>query len=47
MKNRILVTGGAGYVGSVVVEELLDRGHAGRVLDALGHGSVPSLLPTL
>jgi nucleoside-diphosphate-sugar epimerase len=44
MKNRILVTGGAGYVGSVVVEELLDRGHAVRVLDSLAHGSVPSLL---
>ena len=45
MKNRILVTGGAGYVGAVVVEELLDRGHSVRVLDALLHGSVPSLLP--
>ncbi len=45
MNNRILVTGGAGYVGSVVVEELLDRGHSVRVLDALVHGSVPSLLP--
>jgi nucleoside-diphosphate-sugar epimerase len=44
MSNRILVTGGAGYVGSVVVEELLDRGHAVRVLDSLAHGSVPSLL---
>jgi nucleoside-diphosphate-sugar epimerase len=44
MKNRILVTGGAGYVGSVVVEELLDRGHSVRVLDSLAHGSVPSLL---
>jgi nucleoside-diphosphate-sugar epimerase len=44
MRNRILVTGGAGYVGSVVVEELLDRGHPVRVLDSLAHGSVPSLL---
>ena len=44
MNNRILVTGGAGYVGSVVVEELLDRGHSVRVLDSLAHGSVPSLL---
>ena len=43
--KTILVTGGAGYVGSVVVEELLDRGHSVRVLDALVHGSVPSLLP--
>jgi nucleoside-diphosphate-sugar epimerase len=45
MNNWTLITGGAGYVGSVVVEELLDRGHSVRVLDSLAHGSVPSLLP--
>ena len=36
------MTGGAGYVGSVVVDELLGAGHAVRVLDALVHGRVPS-----
>jgi nucleoside-diphosphate-sugar epimerase len=40
----ILVTGGAGYVGSVVVDELLAKGHAVRAFDSLLHGSVPSLL---
>jgi nucleoside-diphosphate-sugar epimerase len=40
----ILVTGGAGYVGSIVVEELLAHGHRVRVLDSLAHGSIPSLL---
>jgi nucleoside-diphosphate-sugar epimerase len=40
----VLVTGGAGYVGSVAVAELLARGHRVRVLDALLHGSTPSLL---
>jgi len=41
---RVLVTGGAGYVGSVVVDELLARGFEVRVLDSLVHGVVPSLL---
>ena len=39
-----LVTGGAGYIGSLVVDELLARGKPVRVLDTLLHGSVPSLL---
>ena len=41
---HVLVTGGAGYVGSVVVDELLERGHRVRALDILLHGGVPSLL---
>ena len=44
MVAKTLVTGGAGYVGSIVVEELLARGDNVRVLDSLAHGSVPSLL---
>ena len=42
---RILVSGGAGYVGSVTVERLLAEGHAVGVLDdcSTGHaGSVPA-----
>jgi UDP-glucose-4-epimerase GalE len=42
---RVLVTGGAGYVGSVSVEQLLALGHAVTVLDSLatGHrGAVPA-----
>ena len=38
MTSRILVTGGAGYIGSVIVDQLLDRGHAVVVLDDLSTG---------
>src|SRR5204862_497541 len=38
--RRVLVTGGAGYIGSVVVEQLMAAGVGGVVLDDLsrGHG---------
>jgi UDP-glucose 4-epimerase len=35
---RILVTGGAGYIGSVCVEDLLNRGHNVTVFDNLTEG---------
>jgi UDP-glucose 4-epimerase len=35
---RILVTGGAGYIGSITVRHLLDRGHEITVLDSLERG---------
>jgi nucleoside-diphosphate-sugar epimerase len=44
MRGTTLVTGGAGYVGSLLVADLLARGTRVRVLDSLLHGSVPSLL---
>ena len=32
-KLRVVITGGAGYIGSVLTEELLTRGYAVTVLD--------------
>lgn len=36
----ILVTGGAGYIGPIVIKELLDHGYAVRVLDTLYFGEL-------
>ncbi len=46
---RVLVTGGAGYVGSVTVERLIDAGHDVTVLDSLvtGHREAAEPLATL
>jgi len=50
MTERILVAGGAGYIGSVVVAELLARGFEPVVLDDLSHGhraALPSGVPLI
>ncbi len=44
---RILVTGGAGYIGSVVVARLLDAGHAVTLLDNLSTGHRAAALAPL
>jgi len=38
MAERILVTGGAGYIGSVVVAQLVELGYEPIVVDDLSHG---------
>ena len=35
---KLLVTGGAGYIGSVLCRRLLAQGHEVRALDSLLHG---------
>lgn len=42
---RTLVTGGAGYIGSVITEVLLERGHEVTVLDTLVKGHRDSVRP--
>jgi UDP-glucose 4-epimerase len=42
---RILVTGGAGYIGSVVTEELIKNGHAVTVFDNLEKGHREMVAP--
>ncbi len=36
--NRVIVTGGAGYIGSVLTEKLLDSGYAVRIIDCMFFG---------
>ncbi|MFI5388180.1 MAG: NAD-dependent epimerase/dehydratase family protein, partial [Candidatus Eremiobacterales bacterium] len=38
---KVLVTGGAGYIGVVLCERLLEAGHQVRVLDRLYWGGKP------
>ena len=40
---RVLITGGAGFIGSHLAEELLARGHPVHVLDDLSTGSIENI----
>ncbi|MFQ6020195.1 MAG: NAD-dependent epimerase/dehydratase family protein, partial [Dehalococcoidia bacterium] len=42
---RVLVVGGAGYIGSVTVEQLMDAGHEAIVLDNLISGHAAAVHP--
>ena len=42
-KQHVLVTGGAGYIGSHTVVELIEAGHSGVSLDNLSNASAESL----
>jgi UDP-glucose 4-epimerase len=38
MTERVLITGGAGYIGSIVASQLLEKGYQVTIFDNLGHG---------
>lgn len=42
---RVLVTGGAGYIGSIVTEMLIEQGHKAVVMDSLAHGNRAAVHP--
>jgi len=43
MKKNVLVTGGAGFIGSNIVEKLLNEGHNVSVLDNLSTGKIENI----
>jgi UDP-glucose 4-epimerase len=46
-KKSVLVTGGAGFIGSHLVEELVKKGYGVRVLDVLSRGSLKYIQPLI
>ena len=45
--SNILITGGAGFIGSNLAEELLKRDHTVKVLDNFATGKIENLMPLL
>ena len=48
LKNKsVLVTGGAGFIGSRLVIKLVEKGYSVKVLDNLSRGSIDQILPLI
>ncbi|MGA9348233.1 MAG: NAD-dependent epimerase/dehydratase family protein [Anaerolineae bacterium] len=47
MKARVLVTGGAGFIGSNIAAELVRRGERVRILDNFATGKRENIAPFL
>ena len=45
--SNILITGGAGFIGSNLTEALLEKDHTVKVLDNFATGKIENLLPLL
>ena len=45
--NTVLVTGGAGFIGSHLVESLVDKGYFVKVLDILSRGTLEYIQPLI
>ncbi len=43
MKDKLLITGGAGYIGSVISSYFLDRGHQVNIIDDLSSGNLRNI----
>ena len=42
-KNKVLVTGGAGFIGSHIVEKLLENNYNVIIIDNLSSGSIENI----